>query len=947
MKTKKILISLLFSFICVCSLQAKKTPVQNLYEYKYDNGLKLFAFENHNVPLVYIEVAVRAGGVTQTKETAGLFHLYEHMMFKGNALYPSAAAVNRALSDMGIAHWNGSTSVDVVKYFFTVPVSQLENGLAFWNAAIRFPLIDEKELENEKKVVLSEIEGDLARPGQKSGSFLMSKLFPEEPYKLDPAGDPEIIKNATADDLKRIRRDFYIPSNAAVFVGGDINPDDVSILVKKIFGTWENHGRSVPAPSVQPAKNPLAKKEFYVSTNEQMQKNVASVEVMYRAPDSDFDINDTYPADYFVNLLQNPAGDYTSELLSDEILGITNDSNYVWGGYATKRQSGIFYFGGIFMNPENCLLDRTKLFVKKVNNLITDTIPNNKKNFSSSTVNKIVRTLEEQQVSLSEVSSSILSNLCFWWSCADEKYFYSYINKLKKVKQRDVIDFSEKYFKEKKTAVLVTVHPDVLAAHKEEFEKAGYEFITEENSFWWKQPRFEFSKTTSEPVTLEKEEVYVPAEKDFVISKKDSSQKLETLYLKNGIPVYIQNNSGVHNNSLNIVFKGGISHLTRETSGLESSLFYMMASSSLKYSREVRTAREYNYGVSTGYVSKIAGSVLTLNGLDKYFYDSIEMLADGALNPDYNETVFNVLKTNLESSIQEKLTEPQSYLSYTVDEELFKNHPYNVKTSVVPDSIENITIENMKALHEKLLYPENIFVVASGNINSKKLVKKLNATIGKLKKDSSRTPFVPEASVPPVNIGGTADVKLKSESSKGTGFAMRVFETPSQTSDDYIAFSLACDIYSDILFNVVREHYGTCYSVSNMFAGSKASYGGEYLYQISDFKNFKTRVDEALGYMRNGFTVDSFDSSGKPVLVPLSERIEAYKNKYISSLYAGEQTSYSKAFSILYSIMQFDDIDRDEKNLLKLYSLTADEVTAAFCRYMEKSKGRWFIVSGE
>ena len=63
---------------------AEKTTVPNLYEFTLNNGLELFVLEDDSAPLAYIEIAVKCGGIHQTKENAGLFHLYEHMMFKGN-----------------------------------------------------------------------------------------------------------------------------------------------------------------------------------------------------------------------------------------------------------------------------------------------------------------------------------------------------------------------------------------------------------------------------------------------------------------------------------------------------------------------------------------------------------------------------------------------------------------------------------------------------------------------------------------------------------------------------------------------------------------------------------------------------------------------------------------------------------------------------------------------
>ena len=48
------------------------------------NGLEVIVVENHGVPLVTVEVDVRNGSFTQSPESAGLAHMYEHMFFKAN-----------------------------------------------------------------------------------------------------------------------------------------------------------------------------------------------------------------------------------------------------------------------------------------------------------------------------------------------------------------------------------------------------------------------------------------------------------------------------------------------------------------------------------------------------------------------------------------------------------------------------------------------------------------------------------------------------------------------------------------------------------------------------------------------------------------------------------------------------------------------------------------------
>ncbi len=72
--------------------QSRKVLERVLRREVLSNGLEVIVVENHAVPLVTLEVDVRNGAFTQTAETEGLAHLYEHMFFKANAALPDAEA---------------------------------------------------------------------------------------------------------------------------------------------------------------------------------------------------------------------------------------------------------------------------------------------------------------------------------------------------------------------------------------------------------------------------------------------------------------------------------------------------------------------------------------------------------------------------------------------------------------------------------------------------------------------------------------------------------------------------------------------------------------------------------------------------------------------------------------------------------------------------------------
>src|SRR5437868_15409514 len=60
------------------------TPASELASKMLANGLEIIVLEDHSVPVVTIELAVRNGSFTEPPELNGLSHLYEHMFFKPN-----------------------------------------------------------------------------------------------------------------------------------------------------------------------------------------------------------------------------------------------------------------------------------------------------------------------------------------------------------------------------------------------------------------------------------------------------------------------------------------------------------------------------------------------------------------------------------------------------------------------------------------------------------------------------------------------------------------------------------------------------------------------------------------------------------------------------------------------------------------------------------------------
>ncbi len=458
--------------------------VPGLYNYTLDNGLELFVVENDAAPLAYVEVAVRCGAVTQSAENAGLFHLYEHMMFKGNARYATESETMAAMNALGVDDWNGTTGTDRVNYYFTVPSSLVRQGLEFWSYAIRTPLIDEKELENEKGVVLSEIRGNFTNPNRIFSAALNSRMYPDKPYKVDTSGTESNISSCTVEKLRQIQSEYYVPDNAAVFVGGDVKHEEVYKMVKEIYGDWKKSGRDFYLGAVH-SKTPSQKTLRLVYPNPKCSPVLTQVNFCLRGPDGETDAEDTYGADVWSFLLEDPSNVFIQTLVNEKDLNIP-DTDYVMGYYSTQRCTGIIGINAALMNDEKSPVLRVEKYLKTVTEKCIPMSADSRSGFTKDMA-KIIRKLEDNRIYSNETAQGVIAGLSAAWASSGYEYYRTYDENILKVTGKDVNDFAEKYLVNKPGIILVGVNPEYYEKYKKEFAAAGYEEITADNAFWWKK----------------------------------------------------------------------------------------------------------------------------------------------------------------------------------------------------------------------------------------------------------------------------------------------------------------------------------------------------------------------------------------------------------------------------------------------------------------------------
>jgi len=228
---------------------AAPPPIQS---HTLKNGLEVLVVEDHSLPLVTVEIAVKNGSMTEPPQYNGLSHLYEHMFFKANKVLPSQEAFMARRRELGL-DFNDTTGTERVNYYFTTTSDHTDAALAFMRDAIESPLFNEVELKRERVVVTGEIDRNEANPYYHFMHQVDQRVWWKYPTRKDPLGARATVLATTPQMMRTIQHRYYVPNNAILGVTGDVQYDQVVSLLEKCFAGWKTRAVAVPELELEEA----------------------------------------------------------------------------------------------------------------------------------------------------------------------------------------------------------------------------------------------------------------------------------------------------------------------------------------------------------------------------------------------------------------------------------------------------------------------------------------------------------------------------------------------------------------------------------------------------------------------------------------------------------------------------------------------------------------------
>jgi len=206
----------------------------SVQEYTLSNNLLVLTKEVHSAPVATCWVWYRVGSRNEVSRLTGISHWVEHMLFKGTPNLPKGA-MDRLVARNG-GSFNGFTWIDYTAYFETLPSDRLELGLQIESDRMVNTLFEPEEVESERTVILSELEGYANYPETWLDEAVKSAVFTTHSYHHPVIGYKDDLLAMTRGDLYHHYQTYYIPNNAVLVLVGDFSTDAILKKVEHSFG---------------------------------------------------------------------------------------------------------------------------------------------------------------------------------------------------------------------------------------------------------------------------------------------------------------------------------------------------------------------------------------------------------------------------------------------------------------------------------------------------------------------------------------------------------------------------------------------------------------------------------------------------------------------------------------------------------------------------------------
>ncbi len=200
------------------------------------SGIPVYLFENHDLPLLDVDIRLRMGTRFLPAEQFTACGLLGRLWRSGGTETLPPDSLDKRLAELDV-----TISASLATRFASVSVSlvsaDMHEALPLWRDVLLHPGLEQERLERAKQQSLKDLQAINNDPFYLAYTRFSWLLYGED-YPEAISDTRESIEAVEREDLVRIHRRFVHPSNAIIGVSGDFQKDQLLAFLNDLLEGW-------------------------------------------------------------------------------------------------------------------------------------------------------------------------------------------------------------------------------------------------------------------------------------------------------------------------------------------------------------------------------------------------------------------------------------------------------------------------------------------------------------------------------------------------------------------------------------------------------------------------------------------------------------------------------------------------------------------------------------
>jgi zinc protease len=450
MKKTVVLMIALLVIAMAASAGPKKVTLPAYDDHTLENGIILKTMVTKEVPLVTLRLVIPVGSVHDGGGKDGIANLTARLLMKGAAGI-MADEIAETIESVG-GRLEAFATKDYTVVYGEFMSKDFGLALDLLGKVVMSPDFTQEELDREKSLIDSEIQGVKESPSRFTTREYTRFLVGDHPYARPVAGSREAVAAITREDVAAFHKEHYVADGCIFAIVGDIDSKKAVKAVKKALGGWKGKRESAPAPKLEMGQA-SGRSVIVIDKKDATQSQIRIGNIAVPRNNPHF-----FPLEVGNSTL---GGGFTSRLM-DEIR-VNRGLSYGASSYLTMMLSGGAFTVSTFTKNQS-LRETIDVALAEVEKIRTEPIGDEE----LGNTKKYISGLFPFELETNGSLARWLTELSFYG--LEKGFVENYRQEIDKVTSKDILDVAGKYFqKDNCLIVLLTNYEEV----KDQLEGLG------------------------------------------------------------------------------------------------------------------------------------------------------------------------------------------------------------------------------------------------------------------------------------------------------------------------------------------------------------------------------------------------------------------------------------------------------------------------------------------